>query len=185
MIDYSQPAFYRFNEDSIKLVKFVLDRVKDVSTILDLGAGSGILGIELANKLYPSQVTFLELQQDFIPYLEENIKVQMQVDSLSKIENSSFGEWEPDGKYDLVISNPPYFLPGHGQRSEDSRKNLARTFEKDSWEILVRLTKNCLSDKGRAFFVLRNDEKVLHKIRHFGFKETVVDNVVILELHRD
>ncbi len=72
--DYDQPEFYRFNEDSLKLVKWVLLRVSSAQTILDLGAGSGIIGIELSRVLLPSKLTLVEVRQEYSAHLDTNIK---------------------------------------------------------------------------------------------------------------
>lgn len=184
MNDYLQPTFYRFNEDSLKLVSFVNSIIKDVDSILDLGAGSGVIGIELSNRLVPKELTLLEAQEDYLPFLETNCQALLRIETKSKIILSSFGEWIPDRKYDLVVCNPPYFLPGHGQKSSDPRKQLARTFEKDSWDILIKLVRDCVSEKGRAFFVIRTDEQLLKHLSAYHFFQTALEHVTILELPR-
>src|SRR5258708_4421753 len=118
MNDYSQPEFYKFNEDSIKLVRRVTEKVKAAEHILDLGAGSGIIGIELANYFHPESLTLVEVQKDYLPHLELNLKFQLKSKTDFFVELSSFGHWSPQKKYDLIVCNPPYFLPGHGEVSK-------------------------------------------------------------------
>jgi tRNA1(Val) A37 N6-methylase TrmN6 len=54
--DYSQPDYYRFNSDSITLVNYLLKSMGPTESILDLGAGCGIIGIELARYLSPQKL---------------------------------------------------------------------------------------------------------------------------------
>lgn len=164
MTDYSQPDFYRFNEDSLKLVKFVCSEIKDANSILDLGAGSGIIGIELANKLLPEKLTLLELQEEWGEHLAYNLRTFLDPRVKSEVAFSSFGKWDSSEKFELIVANPPYYLPGHGQESQDKRKHLARTFAVDSWEILLKLIAQNLNHKGNAFIVVKNDPRILKSI---------------------
>jgi tRNA1Val (adenine37-N6)-methyltransferase len=188
MNDYLQPDFYRFNQDSLKLVEWVFSRIKKANKILDLGAGSGIIGIELANKLSAQQLTLVELQNDFLPYLEKNIKFQLKGGTQAEVLISSFGDWPPRRTFDLIVCNPPYYLPGHGQPSEDQRRGIARTFLTDHWEILLSRIEESLTPEGKACLVIKNDERILKLINHTYLRsEFYLDEVgelVFVELSR-
>lgn len=71
LIDYSQPDFYRFNEDSTKLVAFIQNHLKKTpQSIIDLGAGCGVIGIELKKLYHEAYLTLVEGQSEFLPYLK-------------------------------------------------------------------------------------------------------------------
>lgn len=164
MSDYFQPDFYRFNEDSLRLVQFIKGRGLLVRSLLDLGAGCGVIGIEVANHLRPENLTLLEHQEDFFPHLLHNREHQLKVPLECEIIKASFEEWEPACKYDLIACNPPYYLPGHGQPNKDPRREIARSFVKDNWMILLRLIESVLAPGGTAFFVIKNDLLILKEI---------------------
>ncbi|PID27613.1 MAG: hypothetical protein CSB55_08550 [Candidatus Cloacimonadota bacterium] len=74
--------------------------------ILDMGCGSGVIGISLAKNTENSHVVFIDSNSRAIRVTEENCK-------LNNIENyetilSSSGINRP-GKFDLFAGNPPYF----------------------------------------------------------------------------
>ncbi|MCM2351146.1 MAG: methyltransferase [Bacteriovoracaceae bacterium] len=164
MIDYSQPDFYRFNEDSLKLVSWVKQKVLKASHLLDLGAGSGVIGIELANILRPQQLTLVEAQEDYEPHLRMNVGTQLNETQPAEIVLTSFGNWHPSISYDLIVCNPPYFLPGHGEAYKDSRREKARAFVLDNWPILLTAIENSLSPEGKAFIVIKNNKTILKEI---------------------
>ena len=163
--DYSQPEFYRFNEDSLKLVRWIETQVPSAQHILDLGAGAGILGIELANFYTPESLTLLEMQEDFLIHLQGNLNSQLKVKTNPLVIMSSFGEWHPEKQYDLIVCNPPYFLPGHGHPSVDKRKHLSRTFVQDNWDILLNLVQDALTSDGKAFMVMKKNDLILKKLK--------------------
>jgi len=165
MNDYSQPEFYRFNEDSLKLVQRIKKCGVSAVSVLDLGAGCGVIGIETANHLGCEHLTLLELQDDFYPHLEINLKHQLKTSLRSEIIKSSFGEWNPYRKYDLIVCNPPYYLPGRGQGNKDPRRELARSFVKDNWSTLMRLIESTLAPEGRGYLVIKNDPLILEEAK--------------------
>ena len=162
--DYKQPEFYRFNEDSLELVKYVVTKETSASHVLDLGAGCGIIGIELANILQPQTLTLVEMQKEFLSIIDNNVENFLDPKIKSIVYHDSFARWKNTGQYDLIVCNPPYFLPGHGKESPDKRKQICRTFTVDGWTVLLKLVEKSLSEKGRAYFVLRNDQRVLDEI---------------------
>lgn len=130
MINYEQPGFYRFSEDSIRLSllarKFCRSDVR--LSIVDLGAGCGVVGLELASMLdLGAHVVFCELQKDYLPILEANcLQLAQKKSSFTyEILNCDWSQIKR-GEFDLVLSNPPYFLDSAGKASSDLRTNTAR-----------------------------------------------------------
>ncbi|MFP5386907.1 MAG: methyltransferase [Bacteriovoracia bacterium] len=170
MTDYLQPDFYRFSEDSLKLVEKVRQRVKKAERILDLGAGCGVIGIELAISFLPRSLTLVELQKEYEEFLVKNLELLLPPAIVeSKIEICSFSTWKSSGTYDLIVCNPPYYLPGHGQKNKDERRGNARSFLVDDWKILLEKIQVALSQEGKCFLVIKNDQRIVDEIkRHQG-----------------
>jgi tRNA1Val (adenine37-N6)-methyltransferase len=186
MSDYLQPGFYRFNEDSLKLVNWLAARNPVCTHLLDLGAGSGVIGIELCNRLNIHCLTLVEAQEDFIPAIEANIQQQLKVPAQVEFVHQSFGEWTPREQYDLIVCNPPYYLKDHGEPSPDVRKNIARSFVLDDWSVLLKLVSRILRPEGKAYFVVKNDQRILKEVKgslnDLELTSHEVEKLLILEL---
>jgi tRNA1Val (adenine37-N6)-methyltransferase len=188
--DYSQPDFYRFNEDSIKLVKWIQTTGLKPRRILDLGAGSGIIGIELARVLNPQELTLVELQGEFLPNLASNCQNFLPNSISHSIVISSFLDFTDPEKFDLIVCNPPYYLPGKGELSKNPNRAMARSFVVDSWVILLRKVGELMTPGGKTFFVLKNDQTLFESIRleaqplDLSVKKYDIDSIMILELFR-
>jgi len=188
MNDYFQPSFYKFNEDSIKLIEFVLERNKLANNILDMGTGSGIIGIELANILKPKSLHLLEGQNEWQEYIKKNVDSFLNTTIEVKIIMETFGRWNPIKKYDLIVCNPPYYLPGHGEPSSNSLRNNSRTFMIDDWRILISKLNLALHESGKAYFVVKNDARIMKEIERnlekLGMIKVIKDGLQFLELFR-
>lgn len=188
MNDYSQPDFYKLNQDSTALVNFVKKRVTSVHSVLDLGAGCGVLGIELCNHYKPNQMTVVEYQGDFFEHLRHNIKNILSVDTKVELIQTSFGHFSSDDHFDLVVCNPPYYLKGHGEASKDSRRGIARSFQHEGWNELIKCVERSLSPSGKAFIVIKNIPEVLFTMRTnlsgLSLVEHEQGQISILELSR-
>jgi tRNA1Val (adenine37-N6)-methyltransferase len=186
--DYLQPNFYRFNEDSLILVNWILQNKANATSVLDLGAGSGIIGIELAAKLKSHDLTLLELQPEFLPFLEMNCRKFLPSTVKCEIIIKSFNEYIALKKYDLIVSNPPYYLPDSSRLSPHRQRALARTFTVDGWKVLLELIERSLKYDGEAYLVVKHDNKLLSLIATLAQQQSLqliqhnVDHVVILRL---
>ena len=188
--EYDQPDFYRFNEDSIRLVRWILEKNLKPENILDLGAGSGVIGIELARSLKPKGLTLLEVQKEFLSSLEINCRRFLHDITNYSIHIDSFFYFSPSCKFDLIVSNPPYYLPGRGEIAHNLNRAVARSFLIDSWSVLLNKILVSLSEQGRAFIVLKNNNDLLPSISQevfdlgLGLETHQKDSIMILELFR-
>ena len=172
MTNYTQPSFYRFNEDSLRLVKWILQQGLSPRSILDMGAGCGVIGIELALALGADTLTMVEAQADYSESLETNCQDLLDK-TLYQIEYKTFADWIPDKAYDLIVSNPPYYLPGHGEKNADIRREKARSFILDNWTILLQKIAASLEPiRGRAYIVIKDDKRIVKEIERVAISLT-------------
>lgn len=96
----------RFETEQLvyRVLDFIRENFSDSVDIIDLGCGSGIIGLTLAKELSNARVTCLDISDDALEITKENAKlleVDVEVkkgDMLEKINDT----------FDVVVSNPPY-----------------------------------------------------------------------------
>lgn len=175
---YSQPESYRFCQDSVLAPLHIARDIEGWFTppmrVLDLGAGCGVMGIELAHAAPAVRhVDFLEIQSEFRPHFEVNRGVR---EGFRFVEShwSALADAPAAGSYDLVISNPPYFDANEGTLGWDRLSNRCRFFLDDSFEGMVRAALAALKPGGRAYLLIKNGER--HGRETMAFLRTIAWN---------
>jgi tRNA1(Val) A37 N6-methylase TrmN6 len=174
MNDYAQPDFYKFNQDSIALINHLKIKHLFPKSILDLGAGCGIIGIELQKKFNSFDLALVEAQHEFREYLEINLKGFGLKESNQSLIIESFSGFFLEKKFDLIVSNPPYFLPGTGKSSSSSNRDTCRHFRIDSIEILLNCIHRHLSYDGMACLVFRRGLDIVRNLYHPGLETRLI-----------
>jgi len=74
--------------------------------ILDIGCGSGAIALALAKYFPHSRVLAIDISDEALNQTEENAKLN----SIENITTKKLNIFEnlPDGKFDIIVSNPPY-----------------------------------------------------------------------------
>lgn len=140
---------YRFSVDSIILADFV--KLKRLKTVLDLGAGAGIIGIILAKKYSESKVTMLEIQPELAELAIKNIELNGLTGRID-VYCTDARTWE--GKnFDLVVSNPPFRTPGTGKLSPEEDKAIARHEIALSIMDIANIGQRVLRHRGRLCMI--------------------------------
>jgi len=93
--------------DSIMLGSWL--QTTDVQRILDIGTGSGLLAIMLAQKTQGTcLIDGIDIDEDAITQAKENA-LNCPWSQRLTFQHSSLQEYSVDTCYDLIVSNPPYF----------------------------------------------------------------------------
>lgn len=79
---------------------------KSVHRILDLCTGSGCIGIACAMEFPQSHVELLDISFEALALADDNIARHQLGDRVMALQSDLFGA--ADGKYDIIVSNPPY-----------------------------------------------------------------------------
>ena len=75
-------------------------------SVLDIGTGSGAIAVTLAKKLPGAMVTALDVSDDALAVASENAEANNV--SVSFLKFDILGDAALPGRYDLIVSNPPY-----------------------------------------------------------------------------
>lgn len=162
---YAQPDFYHFSLDSIEFARFVAGQIAQRADLadlnaLDLCAGCGVIGFELSWHLPQlKKIDFIEVQTAYTSYFQQNVELvnrkELQLNwFVLNYDVLHTKSWE--NKYDLIISNPPYFHPNHSMLSPSHEKNRCRFFIDSNFENYILAIVNSLAPNGEAYILLRS-----------------------------
>jgi tRNA1Val (adenine37-N6)-methyltransferase len=117
--------------------------------ILDIGAGTGLLSIMLAQKSNAT-IDAIEIDKDASEQAGENINGSPWKDRIS-IYHADVTEFLFPSQYDVIISNPPFYE--NELKSVDAKRNIAHHEGLTLQQLLTVIKKN-LSDDGKFFLLL-------------------------------
>jgi tRNA1Val (adenine37-N6)-methyltransferase len=131
----------------------------EVKYILDIGTGTGLLALMLAQKT-EAEIDAVEIDPLAAGQADENIQ-QSKWRNRIKIHEQSIQEFSLNAgkKYDLIISNPPFF--NNYLKSPDIRINMAHHNESLSLEELIACVANLLTIHGTFAVMLPTYESLL------------------------
>jgi tRNA1(Val) A37 N6-methylase TrmN6 len=144
---------YRFSVDAVLLGHFV--KPGHDHTVLDLGAGCGVISLILAHRHPGITLTCLELQTDLVALIQRNIiinnfedRLMAQQGDVAKIDKVL----DPEN-FDLVICNPPYGEVAAGRLSEGSERAIARHEVRGKVVDFVKAAAFAVKNRGKVAFV--------------------------------
>jgi len=115
--------------------------------VLDIGAGTGILSLMLAQRSNAEQIDAIEIDEDAYEQCVENFEASPWGDKLFCF-HAGLDEFvdEPEDEYDLIISNPPFYTDDF--KSDNASRDLARFEDALPFEELIEAAALLLSDNG-------------------------------------
>lgn len=117
---------------------------------LDIGTGTGLLPLMLAQVTHLTQFDAIEINTNSFEQAIENFKNAPWHNRLHAV-HSSLQKFEPPVKYDLIISNPPFFK--NHLLGPDSNKNQALHSNDLSFQDLAHGVNKNLADQGAGYIM--------------------------------
>ena len=87
-------------------IKYIEKYFKEPVDIIDLGCGSGVIGLTLEKKVFTNSVDLVDISKEALQVTYKNCG---KLNSKAQIIESDFFE-KINKKYDVIISNPPYIM---------------------------------------------------------------------------
>ena len=152
---FQQTEYLGITTDSLLLADFAVVRAGERGA--DLGCGSGILMLLLLWREAKLHMTGLEIQEEACALAEENIRVNA-LETRAAVVPGDLRETVkrlPNGGFDVVISNPPYFGQEQGKRSPEAGRAAARAETALSMKELCHTAARLCRSGGRLYLCHR------------------------------
>lgn len=116
-------------------------------SVLDIGAGTGIIALMLAQRTHAEQIDALEIDEEAYEQAVENFENSPWGDRLFCF-HAGLDEFieEPEDEYDLIVSNPPFYSENY--KTENEQRDLARFQDAMPFEELIEAADLMLSENG-------------------------------------
>jgi tRNA1Val (adenine37-N6)-methyltransferase len=151
----------KINTDGVLLG--ALTEADNPKTILDIGTGTGVIALMLAQRFVDAQIDAVEIDPLAAETANQNFTNTPFADRLNLFPTSfeDFFNRYPDKKYDLIISNPPFYI--NSLKSPQKGKQLAKHADKTFFDDLINVFPSHLTVKGECYFILPPDTSELVK----------------------
>lgn len=129
----------------------------NLNSILDIGAGTGLIALMMAQRCDAETIDAIELNDAAYEQTVENFENSDWADRLFCY-HASLQEFtdEIEDKYDFIISNPPFYTSTYKELSEE--RAMARHSESLNYSDLLESTSKLLSEKGNCAFIVPFEE---------------------------
>lgn len=120
--------------------------------ILDIGTGTGIIALMMAQRYPEAQVTAIDIDEGAVRQAEQNVS---QSPFLGRISVLQQAVQEHLGEYESIVSNPPFFIDS--LQAPDGQRNMARHTATLSYAELMKAAYRLLADNGEFSVVIPFD----------------------------
>lgn len=158
-----------------------------IQNVLDIGAGTGLLTLMLAQAMLEANFTALEIEANAALQAEENFRASKWHSKIQLV-NRDFKTFETKLQFDAIICNPPFFKQhfksnNHNRnqaRHDDglSKKDLANGVSKflasagffcvmyplTEWHDWLKAASNAHLNPRKIFFVRPNSNKAINRV---------------------
>ena len=151
---FQQKSAHKVGTDAVLLGAWA--QVEKARNILDIGTGTGIIALMMAQKSN-AQIDAIDIEQSSYEQARENIE-HSAWHSRIRVHLSSLQDFaaRASKKYDVVITNPPYFVDSY--KAPDEERSHARHNDTLPFADLIGGVRQLLSADGRFYIILPTKE---------------------------
>jgi hypothetical protein len=173
----------KITQDAILLSEFIKKyfntkyKNKEKKTILEIGAGQGIMTLLLSKIEIFEKIFAVEIQKDIFEIFKKNIKINNLEEKITSI-NEDIKTIK--GEYDFIFSNPPYKKINSGKLPENEAEQISK------YEILLTLEelfyeiKRLLKNYGEFFVIVPDDR--LNDVFRYIYANNM--NILSIEINK-
>ena len=142
----------KINTDGVLLG--ALAEADDPQNILDIGTGTGVIALMLAQRFAGAKIDAVEIDEIAAKTAHKNFSNSPFTYRMlaHAVGFEIFFEQHAGKKFDLIVSNPPFFL--NSLESPGIKKNLARHTDEGFYERLIKAVANHLTERGTCQLIL-------------------------------
>jgi tRNA1Val (adenine37-N6)-methyltransferase len=142
----------KINTDGVLLG--ALAEADQPETILDIGTGTGVIALMLAQRFEDAVIDAVEIDQMAAETAGRNFNNSPFSERLNiyPVGFEQFFEQYSEKKYDLIVSNPPFFI--NSLKSPEAKKELAKHTDEDFFKKLINAINGHLSMKGGFWLII-------------------------------
>ncbi len=182
----------KVNTDGVLLGTWASGR--GAARILDIGTGTGVIALMLSQQNPEAKITAIDIDEKAYLQAKENFAASLWNKNLVA-QHIGLQNFSNETKFDVIISNPPYFIQDY--KTEDEAKNVAKHSTALSYDELLEGINRLLSDNGKAFLIIpifnlpllqtkaENLEIYLTKLTEVTAVESKPPYVVLIQLERE
>ena len=104
-------------------------------TILDIGSGTGLLSLMLAQRYPQAQITAIEIETKAAQQCQENVGSSPWPERI-KVVQGDIRSYQSEENFDMIVCNPPYFPKA--QEDQSMSLKIARHQIKLDWQTLFQ-----------------------------------------------
>lgn len=139
----------KINTDGVLLA--AMAEGNEPKRILDIGTGTGVLALMMAQRFENAKIEAVEIEEQASVTANKNFKSSIFKDRLT-INNIAIAQFNTAQKFDLIISNPPFFV--NDLKNVEEKKGIARHTDEQFFVSLIEKVSRFLSNDGSFWFIL-------------------------------
>jgi len=147
-------------------------------SILDIGTGTGIIALMLAQRSTAQQIDALEIDEQAYEQATDNLENSPWNDRLFCF-HAGLDEFmeEPEDEYDLIVSNPPFYAEDY--KTNNDQRDLARFQDALPFEDLIEAADLLLSENGILAVIIpfKEEDRFLAIAKEFELYPTRITRV--------
>jgi tRNA1Val (adenine37-N6)-methyltransferase len=142
----------KVNTDGVLLGALV--NAENPLSVLDIGTGTGVIALMLAQRFANAKIDAVEIDTSAAKTAGNNFTASSFADRLNIFDEGykSYFESNPDKKYDLIVSNPPFHI--HSLKSQSKNEALAKHADELFFEELINSVSTHLKLQGIGCLIL-------------------------------
>ena len=122
--------------------------------ILDIGTGTGLIALMMAQRYPEAEVTGIDIDEDAVTQAVENVSLSPFSERV-RIYRQDIVNFTDIIGFDAIVSNPPYFVDSLA--CPDDQRTIARHAVSLTYEQLMHQAYHLLKDEGRFSVVVPSD----------------------------